>query len=353
MNRTRTRRRRRARAAAVLATAVLAVSACGADEQQTAEAPVFSNGEEIRIILGSSPGGGFDTHTRLLQPYFESAIEAETGTDVRVVVQNMTGADHRVATEHVFNSPPDGTRMIFSSAALMATNEVFRDAKTTLTDMTGLAGAGRSVRGIVVRTDVDPPWPGDTLADVLEYSTNHDVLISHPGLDVDLKVMELLLQEAGLEVGWKPIAIGQTAEDVAALLRGEIEVAYADLGGMGEALADNPDQLRAVAALGCERAEEVPDVPTIVEQGLPNAEELCNTIIAGHPLVILGPPDMPADVTTVLRNAFESSLTDKEYVQRVTDARQPHDWVNGQDTEAVVKDMVSLFKQYQDEIDIE
>lgn len=349
MRRTRQPRRTIVRAIALLAGAALTITACDTGEEEPADAEQsFRSGQVVRVILGSTPGGGFDTHTRLLQPYLDAAIEDASGVNVRVVVENMPGADHRIATENVFNAEPDGSRILFSSLALMATNEVIRGAETTLTEMTGLASAGRSVRGTVVRTDVD--WPGNTLADVLEYSTTNDMLISHPGLDVDLALLRLLLDDAGVEVGWKPVTIGQTAEDVAALLRGEIEAAYADLGGMKEALDDNPDQLRAVAQHGCERAEEVPDVPTIVEQGLPNAEEICKTIISGHPLVFLGPPGLPEAITTDLREALQAALTNEEYLEKVLQARQPHDWISGEEVETLVTDTIGLFEEYKDQL---
>lgn len=341
--------RRWIRPAALLAAAGLALGACGQGGPDTDAAgqQQFRSGEVIRVILGSTPGGGFDTQARLLQSYLDEALDKAAGTNVRVVVENMPGAGHRIATENVYNSPPDGTRMIFSSAQLMVTNEVVRGAEHNITEMTGLASAGRSARGVVVDTSVD--WPGDTFADVIKHSATEDVLISHPKLDADIALMEAILRDAGVESRLDPVDVGQTAEQVASLLRGETEAALTTAGSLKEAVDDNPDKLRMVALLGCERDELLPDVPTIVEQGLPRAEEICN--IAGYDdRVFLGPPNLPEEKTTILRDALQAALTNEEYVQRAAKARLVDEWSSGEEVEKLIGDMVSTYQRYKDQL---
>lgn len=350
MLRTCTPTKRWVRPAALLAAAGLALTACAQDGQEDEAAgqqQQYRGGEVVRVILGSTPGGGFDTQARLLQSYLDEALDKEAGADLRVVVENMPGAGHRIATEHVYNAPPDGTRMIFSSAQLMVTNEVVRDAEHKITEMTGIASAGRSSRGVVVNTEID--WPGNTFADVIEYSQTHDVLISHPKLDADIGLMQAILRDAGLESNLDPIDVGQTAEQVASLLRGETEVALTTAGSLKEAVEDNPDKLRMVALLGCERDKLLPDVPTIVEQDLPRAEELCN-IVGYDDRVFLGPPNLPDEKTRILRDALQAALTNKEYVKKASEARLVDEWQSGEDVEKLIEEMVSTYEQYKDQL---
>lgn len=348
MNRTTTPKRRWTRLAALLAASALAIAACGTDGEETgaAEQP-YRSGEVIRIILGSTPGGGFDTQARLLQSYLEEAIEEAAGTDVRVVVENMPGAGHRIATEHIYNSPPDGTQMIFSAAQLLVNNEVVRSAEHNLAEMTGLGGAGREPYGVVVDTSVD--WPGDTFADVVEYSATEDVLLRNPRIDVDIAVLQAILGDHGVESGLDPVDVGQTAEQVASLLRGETEAALTSAGSLREAVEDNPDKLRMVAILGCEREELLPDIQTIVEQGLPGAEEICEAV-GGNDRIFLGPPNLPEDKTKILRDALQAALTNEEYVEQAANARLVHQYVSGEAVEKLVSDMISTYTQYKDEV---
>ena len=65
----------------------------------------FYQGKTLRIIVGTSAGGGFDTYTRTLARHFGKHIPGQPG----IVVENMPGAGHLIAANHMFNvAKPDG-----------------------------------------------------------------------------------------------------------------------------------------------------------------------------------------------------------------------------------------------------
>ncbi|HET9295538.1 MAG TPA: hypothetical protein VFP18_01470, partial [Candidatus Binatia bacterium] len=65
----------------------------------------FYQGKTIRIIVGTSAGGGFDAYTRTLARHFGKHIPGQPG----VVVENMAGAGHLIAANHMYNvAKPDG-----------------------------------------------------------------------------------------------------------------------------------------------------------------------------------------------------------------------------------------------------
>lgn len=69
----------------------------------------FYEGKTIRLIVGFSPGGGFDTYSRVIGRHFGNQIP---GNPV-VVVENMTGAASLVAANHVYKvAKPDGLTII-------------------------------------------------------------------------------------------------------------------------------------------------------------------------------------------------------------------------------------------------
>src|SRR5918992_6002886 len=69
----------------------------------------FYEGKAIRLIVGFSPGGGFDTYSRVIGRHLGQHIPGNPS----VVVENMTGAASLVAANHVYKvAKPDGLTML-------------------------------------------------------------------------------------------------------------------------------------------------------------------------------------------------------------------------------------------------
>lgn len=73
-----------------------------------AAAPYYE-GKTIRLIVGFSAGGGFDTYSRLIARHMGHHIPGNP----TIVVENMTGAASLVAANHVYKvAKPDGLTML-------------------------------------------------------------------------------------------------------------------------------------------------------------------------------------------------------------------------------------------------
>jgi len=73
-----------------------------------AAAPYYE-GKSIRVIVGFSAGGGFDTYSRLIGRHLGRHIPGNPG----VVVENMPGAASLVSANHVYNvAKPDGLTIL-------------------------------------------------------------------------------------------------------------------------------------------------------------------------------------------------------------------------------------------------
>lgn len=65
----------------------------------------FFKGKTIRFVVGFSPGGGFDTYTRLIARHMGKHVPGNPKT----LVQNMTGAGSLIAANYIYNrAKPDG-----------------------------------------------------------------------------------------------------------------------------------------------------------------------------------------------------------------------------------------------------
>ena len=73
--------------------------AAGAAEQD------FYRGKVIRVIVGFSPGGGFDTFARIVARYMGKYVPGNP----TIVVENMTGAGSLISANHIYRiAKPDG-----------------------------------------------------------------------------------------------------------------------------------------------------------------------------------------------------------------------------------------------------
>ena len=80
-----------------LVLALVPSLAMGADD--------FFKGKTIRFVVGFSPGGGFDTYTRLIARHFGKHVPGNP----RTVVQNRTGAGSMIAANYIYaKAKPDG-----------------------------------------------------------------------------------------------------------------------------------------------------------------------------------------------------------------------------------------------------
>ena len=81
----------------------LLVAILSANKASAAEE--FFKGKSIRIVVGFSAGGGFDTYARAIARHMSKHIPGNPG----IVVENMTGAGSLIAANHVYKvAKPDG-----------------------------------------------------------------------------------------------------------------------------------------------------------------------------------------------------------------------------------------------------
>lgn len=87
-------------------TACMTILLCGAAYPQ--DAASFYNGKTVRIVVGFSPGGGYDQYARLLARHFSRHIPGNPA----VIVQNMPGSASLKSVQYLdAGAPADGTVM--------------------------------------------------------------------------------------------------------------------------------------------------------------------------------------------------------------------------------------------------
>lgn len=306
----------------------------------------LEDGDTLMLVLGSPPGGGFDTQARLLAPHIEEAFDEVAGLDIRVQVDNRDGGRHRVANEYVWEAEPDGLTIFHTSLQLAVGNQLLQGANYDLREMTALGSAGNSHRAIAIRSDLE--LPEQTLAGLAQASEEQSILFNHPGLDADVALLQLLLEQEGLTLNLDMVP-AQTADGMASMLRGEVDAMFTTTAGMAPFIEDNPDDLEFLVNMGCEREEAYPDIETVVEQGVPAAEEICASI-GGDDRPFLGPPGMEQATTDLLEEVLSVASSNPDYVADAQQAGLVTGFQSAAEVEALIDQIIATYEGFIDQL---
>ena len=253
----------------------------------------------IRLIVAYAAGGTGDVVGRLVA----EGLAARLG--VPVVVENQGGAGGAIAARAVSRAAPDGTTLLLAGNAIFAIlphlTEVGYDP---LRGFTAIANISESYRLLAVR----PALPVRTLAELVEYGRRNPGKLNYgsAGIGSTLHVMtEMFRREAGFEAVHVPYR--GSAPAVQALLSGDIDFM------IDTVVIQQVQQgrLRGLAAVGERRLPQLPDLPTLAEQGYPGVRT------SGWQ-ALLGPPALPEEVVGTLARQVEAMLGDAAFLDRLS-----------------------------------
>ncbi len=297
-------------AAAVLAGAV----AMGAAQAQSQDAvAAFYRGRTVTLIVGSSPGGGYDLYGRLIARFMGRHIPGNPA----VIVQNMPGAASNVAAAYVYNvAPKDGSVMgaIFMGAVV---DPLFGEAKRSTHDTAKfnyIGNANSDAYVCLVRTDAGV----NSLADLFD----KEIVIGASAEGASTRDFPSLLKNL-LGVKFKIVAgYPGTREINLAIEKGEVQ------GGCGQTwssvVATYPAWFRDKLVKPLLQESNV-GYPELDRMGVRLAKDFAKTpqqkqildlvysqTTFGRPYVVA--PGVPPERVDALRKAFMETMTDPELI---------------------------------------
>ncbi len=216
----------------------------------------------IRVIVPFSPGGAVDGPMRIV------AQELGKRLNQQVVVENKPGAGATLGTEVVAKSSPDGYTLLLASQTNAISASLYKNLTyDPIEDFAPISLIGREP-GVLV---VHPSFPAKTFAEFVAYVKERpgklDYASSGNGSGQHL-FMALLLSSTGLSMTHIPYrGSGQATAD---LLGGQVLVSIPGTAGMMGHIKSG--KLRPLAVTGAQRSPHLPEVPTIIESGVPGYE---------------------------------------------------------------------------------
>lgn len=274
-----------------------------------ARAANFYHGKQIILMVGSNPGGGYDTIARLVARHLGRHIPGNPG----IVVQNTPGGGSIAMSNRIYRAEPqDGTvlglvqRGILLAQLTKQPNVQFSIAKF------GWIGSVSPEASVAVAWHTAPV---KSMQDLL----SKELIVGGTGSTSDLEASARLLNAtAGTRFKIVSGYPGQ-ASVLLAMERGEIQ-GTADW-SWSEIKMRHADYLRdkninLIVQDGLKKAPDLPDVPLATDFIKDETDRSVAALYFGLKQVarpILAGPGVPADRLDTLRRAFAALKDDSEY----------------------------------------
>lgn len=213
----------------------------------------------IRLIVGSSAGGGGDTFARVV------AQRASTQLGQPMVIDNRAGAGGNIGADLVAKAAPDGYTLLFVYTGHVLNPSLYTKLPfDTVRDFAPVALLATNESFLLV----PPALPAKSLTELIALAKKSPGKYTIGALPSSAQHLgsELFKLRAGIDLLFIPYkGNGPALTD---LLGGQLDVSFNTVAITLPLVQSG--KLRALAVAGERRSKLAPDVPTMSEAGLPN-----------------------------------------------------------------------------------
>ena len=218
----------------------------------------------VRIIQPSQAGSPADVYCRLLAEHFSKVFGGV------FVVENRIGGTGSVGTAAVAQSPADGWTLLFTSntshvvAPLVLKGLPYDPVK----DFVAVAGLYHYPMLLII----NPAIPARTTAEFVAWAKAQPQGVNLASVGIG-SVGHMMAERFYLRAGFQRVHIpyrgGPSA--VLAVSQGESDYIFDNIGNSGPLMREG--RLRGLSATGRTRPRQMPDLPTLAEEGYPGFTE--------------------------------------------------------------------------------
>lgn len=245
----------------------------------------------IHLIVPAAPGGPTDLPARLVAQILPTLGQP-------AVVENRPGGGGAIGARSVASAAPDGYALLVGNTSVLA----------VIPAVSASAGydPAKNFAPVVKLTEsyqilvVPPSSPFHTVRDVVAFAKQHPgkLNIAHTGAGgLPHLTVELFKARAGVDIVGVPYKSG--GESVTAVLGGQVDMTIEGITILLPLIRDG--KLRALAVTSRARTPLAPDLPTMIEAGVPDYEA---TTFNG----VVAPAGTPAAIVAKLNAAINAGL---------------------------------------------
>jgi tripartite-type tricarboxylate transporter receptor subunit TctC len=254
----------------------------------------------ITIVVPNPPGGPSDLFAR----WIGNLMAKQLGQ--QIIVENVGGASGTIGSSRVALAPPDGYTLLMHNITFAAAPTLYkRHTYDPLADFDPIGLATETPQVIVAKKAT----PAKNLRELIAYirANQATINVADAGRGSASYLCNLFFARS---IGVSMTAISYRGMNPALndLLSGQVDI-------MCDQVANTAAQIRAgninaYCVASGKRLEQLPDVPTCDEAGLPHLE-------TSVWLALVGPKGMPQDVIAKLAFALHEALHDPALAQQL------------------------------------
>ena len=217
----------------------------------------------VRLLVGLVPGGGTDVMARIVASRWGDVLGQH------IVVENRPGSGGLIAAETAARAPADGHTLLFGAISY---NAIFASMYRKLPydpvkDFAPISLVAKVPNVLIVNPKVPVRSVSEFIAHVKANPGKLSYGSSGNGSSLHLS-MEMLKKQTGLDITHVPYKGGAAA--MVDLLAGQIQAMFDNL--PGQIAYVKSGRTRALAVTTAQRNKHIPDVPTMIEAGVPGYE---------------------------------------------------------------------------------
>ena len=265
-------------------------------------APAWAQARPIRLIVPYAPGGPIDVTARLLAERVQSSL----GT---VIIENRPGGGGNIGADLVAKANPDGMTIGIAAVATHAINPWLYSKMpyNAATDFSPITQMLRVPNVLVMNAETANRLKINSLGDLIAYArVNPGRLNYGSGGNGSAGHLagEMFKKAAGLFIVHIPYNGGNPAQ--LALLSGQVDFNFDNLATASSNI--RAGKLKALAVTTTQRSTVMPEVPPVADT------------LKGFEVDtwwgLVGPANLPRDVTARLHQAFAGALQQPEVKSR-------------------------------------
>lgn len=285
-------------AAALAAMLVIAAPHGAAQSAAAARGKAYPI-KPIRMIVSSGAGGGLDFVSRLVATPLTAALGQS------VVVDNRAGASGSIAAELAAHAAPDGYTLMMLSASLVVYGIVNKTPYDLFHDFDPVSQVAASPYILTVH----PSLPVKSVADLIAYAKANPSKLNFASTGT-ASLAHLAGELFAISTGTKMVhvpykGVGAALTD---MLSGQVQMSFLSGGSVYPQIRSQ--KLRALAIASTTRAKMAPELPTMIEAGVPGY-----AVTQWHGL--LAPRGTPRAVIDRLVNEIVKAVHQPEVASRL------------------------------------